>query len=306
MKKPLFSYIIELDTLTPPRALTKLARGGVAVYCVEKINTGKLRMRVKCKDLQKIFAIFPQSCYTVRVVGAAGLKKYVDAAYKRLALVLSALLFLGVCFASELFVFRIRFEGSGSHYGREALPILASAGIGIFSVYSAKKGEEAERLLMDLPSVSFCSVEKEGLVVTVTLEENAEIPVTEREKQFLSPADGVVEDLTVIRGSALVAEGEKVRKGQSLVSGAVTVGEGENAVVRQTFPVARLSLVVTIEREYVSAEESEDALERAYASALLFAEGEVLEKSAHVTVREGAFVYTVKIAYRLIASVNMG
>lgn len=304
--KPLFSYIIEIDTLTPPRALTKLARGGVAVYDVEKIGTAKLRMRVKSKDLQKIFAIFPQSCYTVKVIKSVGLKKYIDAAKKRAALLAAGAVFVAVCIGSGAFVLRIRFEGSGSHYRREAMPLLASAGIGVFSPYSEEKGERAERLLMDLPSVSFCSVKKEGSVVTVTIEENAEIPVAEREKQFLCPADGKVESLTVIRGTPLVAEGEEVKAGQNLVSGTVVTGEGENMTSRETFPVARLSLLAEYACSYESAEKSDAALERAYASALLHIDGEVLEKSAEVAEKDGVYVYSVRVMYRLLCSVNMG
>ena len=54
--KPFFSCIVEIETLTPPRALTRLAKEGVSVYGAEKIGAGKLRICVKSKDLRKIFA----------------------------------------------------------------------------------------------------------------------------------------------------------------------------------------------------------------------------------------------------------
>ena len=66
--KPLFWTELELETLTPPRALTRLAKAGIAVFEARRIGAGRVRFKVKSKDLQKIFAIFPRSCYTVNII----------------------------------------------------------------------------------------------------------------------------------------------------------------------------------------------------------------------------------------------
>ena len=134
--KPLFSDIIEIDSLTPPRALTKLARAGICVYDVERKSKTCLRMRVKSKETQKIFAIFSGSCYTVREVGCAGLKKPLLFMKKRWGLLLGAAIFLAAAFVSQAFVLKIDVVGSGSHYEREAVSILGSAGLKRFSLYS--------------------------------------------------------------------------------------------------------------------------------------------------------------------------
>lgn len=304
--KPLFLSIIELETLTPPRALTKLARAGISVYGASRVGTGVLRMQVKCKDIQKIFAIFPRSCYTVRVTGGSAPKRAVDFVKKRLALVLAAVFFAAALFCSGLFVLRIRFEGSGSHYASDALSILTEAGIRPFSVYGKEKERAAELALMSLPSVNFCSVEKEGTVVTVTLEENEELPLPERAAQFVCPADGRVEELIVVRGTALVSAGDEVALGQVIVSGRVAVGEGEDTVYRETFPVAYLSLL----REYTASVESETedgaAKERAVALALIGVEGETVRVIEEERAENGKYIYTATAVYRQRYSVNAG
>lgn len=302
--KPLFSCLVELETLTPPRALTRLARGGVCVYDAEKIGAGKLRFRVKSKDLRKIFAIFPRSCYTIRIIRYERLKRAAEFIRKRAALCVAALAFALLCGFSDFFVLRVRFEGSGSHYADDAMPLLAQAGLRAFSPYSEEKAKSAERALYSLPSVSFCAVEKDGPVVTVTLEVNAEVPVKEMQAQLLSPAAGKVEQITVIRGSALVSEGDEVEKGQPLVTGHTETGEGENVHSRETYPVAWCTLLCGGVFEYESAEISPDAEERARTGALLSAAGEVTDIVISATEQGGVYIYRAAYTYRLTCSVN--
>lgn len=304
--KPLFWTELELETLTPPRALTRLAKAGIAVFEARRIGAGRVRFKVKSKDLQKIFAIFPRSCYTVNIIRNSPARRAAEFVKKRAVLCAMAAVFALLVTASGFFVLRIRFVGSGSWYAEEALPILSEAGVRAFVPFGEERAQRAERALSALPSVSFCSVEKEGLVVTVTIEVNAELPVQEPQKQFLSPADGRVESITVMRGTALVSEGDAVQKGQPLVSGEVIVGEGENAAHRQTYPVARCSLLCGGVYEYESTEKSEAAERRALAGALLRAQGEVVESSVTVSESGSGFVYRIDYTYRLVCSVNAG
>ncbi len=301
----LFTHLLEMETLTPPAVLTRLARAGITVLDVQKTGAAKVRFRVKSKDLRKVFAIFPRSCYTVNVIKPVGLSRAAEFVKKRAALCAAAAVFALLCALSDLFVLRVRFEGSGVHYADEALPLLAAEGVRAFAPYSEEDAARAERAVAALPSVSFCSVEKEGLVVTVTIEVNAEVPVQERERELCSQKDGIVESITVIRGRALVSEGDAVRQGQMLVSGTVIDGEGENAAVRETYPVAWCTVLCESVAEYESAEQNEAARSRALALALMGAEGEVTDTDITVTGTEGAYVYRVALTYRQIYSVGI-
>lgn len=304
--KPLFLTVIEIETLTPPRALTRLAREGIAVYDAEKTGVGKVRLRVKSKDLRKIFAIFSRSCYTVNIIGPARLSKAAEFVRKRAALVAAAAVCAALVAASNLFVLRVRFIGSGSHYADEAMPLLAEAGVRVFAPFSRENADKAERAVSSLPSVSFCSVEKEGFCVTVTVEVSAELPVKEMDREFICPADGIVESLTVIRGTALAGEGDAVAKGQTLVTGRVAVGEGENAAYRGTYPVAFLSLLRSFEYEYACAEAGPSEEERALAGAMLRAEGEIVNVAVTLLQDGTGYIYRVAVGYRQTYSVGCG
>ena len=65
---PLFRTSFEVEGLAPYRALDKLAKRGISVFGVQKLSPTRLKMRVKSKEMQKVFAIFSGSCYTVTKV----------------------------------------------------------------------------------------------------------------------------------------------------------------------------------------------------------------------------------------------
>ncbi len=289
-----FSHIVEIETFAPALALTRLARAGVCAYRAEKTGAGKIRFRVKSKDLRKIFAIFPRSCYTVNVIGPAGLSRAALWIGKRAALAAAAAAFVLLSFLADLFVLRVRFEGSGSYYAAQALPLLREAGVYPFRLYGRESAARAERALAALPSVSFCALQKEGPVLTVTLEVSGQAPPSVREEALVSPADGVVESLTVLRGRALVAEGEAVRAGQVLAAGE----EGA------AYPVVRCALLCESVAVSECAEKGEEEEARVLALALLGAEGEPVRQEVFVSGGAGKYVYRAEVTYRRLCSVG--
>ena len=72
---PLFCEDLIISASSPVRALDKLAANGITAYSARRIAPGKLKIRVKCKETAKIFAIFRGSCYTVTKAGPARLAK---------------------------------------------------------------------------------------------------------------------------------------------------------------------------------------------------------------------------------------
>lgn len=300
--RPLFCDVLQIEAIAPLRALDKLARRGISVYDVQKLGPTKLKLRVKSKETEKIFAIFRGSCYTVTKIGAAGLKRLTDAALRRPGMVAGAVLFLFLSAFSNFFVLKIEVVGSGARYRERAVELLAEAGVRTFAPYGESAAESARAALLTLPSVVFAEVEKSGCVVTVRLEESAETPVPTQAKSLLAPAGGVVEELTVLRGTALAAEGDEVREGQELVGGYFETESGER---KDTFAVARASILHTYTGEFKSDTADEEALARAVAAANMIAGGEPVDYTASVREEGGGFVYTVAVRVRITCSVNM-
>lgn len=300
--KALFLKEIEIRASMPLRALDKLAAAGICLYSVEKCGAGRLKIRVKSKESKKIFAIFRGSCYTVVREKSVGLCRIAEKIRRRPGAVAGAVLFALLPVAANSLVFRIEVEGSAARYAEQAVEMLAEREIGPFRLYDADAAELARDALLQLPGVVFASVEKSGGVVTVTLEQSDETSVPERESSLCSPCAGVLEELTVLRGTPLAAAGDHVAAGQELAGGWFLT---ENGDVVNTFAVARASILCEGEFTYESAEQSEGALSRAVAAAHLACGGEPLEEQVAAVPQGGGYLYTVYLRYRVRAAVNL-
>ena len=92
---------MSIEGIMPERALLKLRRAGIDLYDVKKPQKNRLDFTVAQKDMQKVFAIYPDVCYNidgqspyaVRRLGGVGVAKPLDFIRKRVGFVLGALLY---------------------------------------------------------------------------------------------------------------------------------------------------------------------------------------------------------------------
>ena len=298
---PLFCEDLIISASSPVRALDKLAANGITAYSARRIAPGKLKIRVKCKETAKIFAIFRGSCYTVTKAGPARLAKLRARALRRPGILAGLAAFVLAAYCVNIPVLRIDVTGS-ARYEEEAYAVLAESGVRTFALCGEEEREAARRALLALPGVVFASVEKEGCVVTAVIEESEETPLPERERDLVCPRAGVLEELAVLRGTALVSEGDAVGAGQTLVAGYFLTEEGER---RETFAVARASILCTFSAEYFSAERSDAAAADAVAAAHLAAGGELVSSEVSVRAEGDGYIYGAAVTVRLRISVNL-
>lgn len=141
--------------------------------------------------------------------------------------ILSAFL---VIFLSHL-VWDVRVEGA------ENIPIgdieekISSAGLRIGSLWDSVDSEEVETsLLASAPEISWVQINRVGTVAYVIVRERA--PTSEPNispfscSNIVAEFDGVIEEVTVTRGVALVKTGDVVRAGDILISGVVETEGG--------------------------------------------------------------------------------
>ena len=298
--RPPFCCEVEIGGVMPLSALERLARAGIRTYCVGKVSVCRLKLYVRAKEMQKVFAILRGSCYTVTNKGSVGCKRLADALLARPGLWIGALLLAAALWAGGAGVLRIEIEGSAARNAARVREVLQEAGIAPFTFYREEEGEAARTALLALPGVVFASVEKSGCVLTVTVEESAEPPAPVRKQSLVAPRAGV-EELTVLRGTAEVCVGEAVSAGQTLVGGYFVQGEERH----ETFAIARCSLLCSFQGEYAFAVESEAARESALAQALLAAGGEPVAQEISVRAEGEGAVYAVRLTVRVRLSVGL-
>ena len=293
---------MSIEGIMPERALLKLRRAGIDLYDVKKPQKNRLDFTVAQKDIQKVFAIYPNLCYnnvgyspyTAKSLGAVGIAKYLVFALKRIGLILGALIFLGGTLFLDEFVFGVDFVGSAI-YAREARITLAEYGVKPFARYKGGNEDLICAKLLSLDGVEFCSVKKNGLRVRV------EMRIGETGEYRLQTGDltakhsGEIVAITALRGTPLKARGDKVNAGETLVGGWFLKGEEKV----QVEVIARVSIACLHEAEY-SVESKEEAFATAYLS-LGLSEGEDIRKWQVEKSENG---YLVRLEYIAIESIN--
>ena len=299
---PLFCHTAEIAAVSPLRALARLAAGGVCVRNVQKLSPSRLKICVKSKDMKKVFAILRGTCYTIEKAAPARLSRPLSALLRRPGLIAGAALFAAAACLSNALVLRIDVRGGGAYMRGLVLEALDGAGVRVFAPCGEERAEAARGALLALPGVVFAALERRGSCLVVTVEREEEAPAPAYARELAAPAAGVVEELAVLRGTALVREGDAVEAGQALVAGWFE-SEGQRV---QTFACARCSLLCT--RTFTAeAAAGEEGARRALAWARLRAGGEVVsEEVAAAPKGDGTAVYTVTLTVRVRCSVNLG
>ena len=200
----------------PLRALEKLGDGGVSVYDVQKIAPGKLKFRAKSKESEKIFAILRGSCYTVNKCGSVGLKRRLQKLVKRPGAIAAALLVCLLAAAANLFVLRVEVDGSVPLRFADAGDPAGGGDCTTFRVQRANC--RARPRAADAPFRRLrLSPWKGGVRLARYLPgKRGNARSAAGNSADGPPCDGVLQELTVLRGVPLVQEGEKVSAGQKL------------------------------------------------------------------------------------------
>jgi len=244
---------LEIESLNAWRAVEKLSRAQIEVLSARRTENNRLFVQVRHKDVKKVFAILRGSCYNIKKVRPRGLSRVLAMLMKSAGMLAGAAVFALCVVFAQTRILRVQVAGSGSYYAGEVKGILSRNGVKKFGALP-KDSSPVTAEILSLPRVSFCSMEKRGGVLTVTVEVTDENAVLESEP-LISPVGGTVEELVVIRGTAAKEIGENVSAGDVLVT-------NESAIEGKIYPViviARARIAYSFSGEYAGTEENAKA-----------------------------------------------
>ena len=262
--KKLYFTTYKVQGLNLDRLLNLLRKRGIALYDVKKRGIKTLVLTVNGYDNEKFFAITRELCYNVKKLKDKG--KFYPFLYlfRNIGVVIGVAIFIAiaVCFNDRIFAFS--FSGTGSVYHREVTEFLNEKGVVIMSRFSDLDLKSLEdEILAKNQGLSFVSCVKNGyrLEINLALATDGTDVLTGKVDKVLSDVDGVVEQIKIYRGTALVNEGDLVQKGDLLVGGYCTVGDK----VIEMNVVACITLITTDTVVYSSQKDGEENLAVIYA-----------------------------------------
>lgn len=280
---------IRLKGISPERALTRLSRLGVGIYAAQKTDKTTVEFWIKKSDLDKVYAIYPKgSVYAVERLPARGGTRTLEWLRRRTGVLLGGLLFLAITCAADGVVLRIEVDAP-TVYEAKVQALLKEKGVKKYVAYQKDKEDEICASLLALDGVSYCSMQKRGSVLIVTIKTNAFYTPPSKEELY-AERSGVVERIVLLSGTALVEKGAVVAKGDKLVEGAIYSPEGEK---QETSVVAYATLSCRYEAVYACADENE-AFAKAYLEAGLEEDKGKLVQAKVEKTGEG---YAVSLSY---------
>lgn len=297
-----FKVRLVVEGIQPERALNRLAKSGICLFRAKKLKKTQIVFSVRKKDLEKVFAIYPNICYNsigeslfsayaIRIAGAEGAYKAFLFVVRRAGLVLGAALFLAVNLVADGFVLNVERTGARV-YAREVTEILSRHGVKKFALYPKNRADEICAELLSLDGISYCSLKKTGVTVKVELRLGSFTSASLQTGDMTAKHTGVLISAAVLRGTLLKRTGESVSAGESVVGAYFLKEDGARVV---SLAIARIVLRCEYKEE-IAAPTSEEAL----AAALLAIDGDVLEKN----VEPALGGYLVKISYEVTETYN--
>ncbi len=270
-----------------------LHRKSVNVYFFKQTDEKECLIELDYFDSYKFFAICKNMCYNKLIVKYKGLLSPLTYLVKNFGLLLGIVAFIILTALSNNVILGVKVTGSGSCFSQETKAVVNEFGASKYTLFSSVDLQKLETAILTSNSrLSFVAVKKQGniLVVDTVLSKQEPSVLGSSTSDLISDYDGVIEEITVLRGSALVEKGQEVKRGDILV-GAYLLGKED--IEYKTFVLARVKILQKTEYFYKCDNPTKSDISIAYALAEFKIGGEIKEKSH--TVEKGGVKITLTV-----------
>ena len=208
---------------------------------------------VGAKDYRRLPPLAYKSGVCPRIACRRGFPFWLFYVKRNLSFFTGMLLFFCLLNILSSFVWEITYRGQ-ERYSRETLGRTVEA----MNVYP---GMRRSRLNCDAiekeirrvhPDISWVSAEEKGSVLQISIKEGKEGVVHEAEKQpchVTALYSGVVQEISVNRGTACVKKGDKVKRGQILISGIVPITDDSDTVTEKIGVAAKGAVTILVNKK---------------------------------------------------------
>ncbi len=259
-----------------------LHQRSVSVYEFKILNNDLCKIVIDYKNCRKFFAICNNMCYNIKKVRYKGLLSPFKNAGLCLGGVIGVALFIVICLSLQNYIFAIDVLGSGACYSSQTISVANSVGAKKFAKFSSVNLKELEQKILSTNSgLSFVSCKRYGnrLVISTYLSTSKEEPLINDNKEIISSYNGVLESISVLRGTALKSVGETVSVGDVIVGAYITDKDGETY---PSYVVARATVLVEEKRVFSVNSITQDAVKIAVKMAEFDVDGEVVGNKVSV------------------------
>ena len=219
---------IRLTSADPEGVLRAIHREGIATADVELLDPVTWQFVVNSIDARKIEALVDRRGEKCECSGTAGFYGMLLQIAKRPILIAGMLLLMILSFWLPSRVLFVQVEGSHTVPMRLIIQEAEQCGIYFGAPRNAIRSEQVKnQLLSRIPQLQWAGVRTIGCVAVITVTEkkaNDEDTVDNAVCSIVAARDGVISEITILRGNGLCKPGQAVKAGQVLISGYTDCG----------------------------------------------------------------------------------
>lgn len=219
---------VELTSADIPGAMAVIQSAGFQIWDLEMPDILTLRFHLRKKDYQKLRKLCEKRGDQARLLSQSGLYWSFASLKKRPILVVGLLLLLMFSLWVPRRVFFVRVEGNSCIASRQIAEAAAQCGITFGAARREVRSEKMKNALLEaMPELAWAGVNTYGCTAVITVRERTVSAQTKEScavSSIIANMDGVIRQITVLRGTGLCTVGQAVKAGQVLISGYTDCG----------------------------------------------------------------------------------
>lgn len=211
------------------RLLNLTARNGIYFWDL-RYKGNVVSVKIRPRDFKRLRPLLRKTSCQVKILGKQGTPFIIKHGWRRKGLVLGIVLFCFFFYYLSLFVWNISIEGNTDVETEQIIAVLDKHEI----KNGIRKAEidlsEVERvLLLEIEGLKWAGVSIRGVYLNIQIVERLMEPPIEENTDLFAVKDGLITDILVLAGKAVVEPGDTVQRGQLLISGKMTVPDDYDA-----------------------------------------------------------------------------
>lgn len=217
---------LEVTGASTPAFLNRLAASGVEFWDAEPADGLTLRVTVRASDAAAAVKLAERASCSAKILRRRGAPVLGRRLRRRYALIVCLAAFALALLTSSLFIWDVEVVGNENVSTGEILRALDESGVRIGAFWPSLSGDLIRNeTILRLPELRWVGVSVDGSRAVVKVRERVQRPEEYKSTEpysVIASATGIITKMSVLQGEPLVAVGDAVTEGETLVSGRLT------------------------------------------------------------------------------------
>lgn len=222
------AVFVELTSADIPGTMALMQNAGFQIWDLEMVDILTLRFHIQRREYKGVRTLCEKKGDQLKLLSQNGFYWNFKRLKNRPILVVGLLLLFVFSLWVPSRVFFVRVVGNDSIASRQIIEKAAQCGISFGSSRRDVRSEKMKNALLEaIPELSWAGVNTYGCTAVITVRERSVSAPTDGSGQvgsIIAVRDGIIRQITVLRGTGLCAVGQAVKAGQVLISGYTDCG----------------------------------------------------------------------------------